>query len=464
MKRLKINGKDEKKKLIINSPQNAPKKEGKEQIGYSRLMAKYELDRRSHKKFRKKIGLIVTGVVLFVGVSIALFVKFSPKKPNKELLTNVVTKEVKQPPTGKKYGFVLSDFDVKQDVLKKNQSLKNVLIKYQVPPKNQEKILAEARKAQLSSLKGGSTLTILYPPNKKRPAYLICELSIESYSVYGLSDDIYAKMEMNPIESRIEVASSIVQNSLWEAVLEKGLRYELIGKMEEALAWTVDFYHLKPGDHFKLIYEAKYLDNKVVGVGGLQAIYFKNKGKEYYGYNFSGLTAQGFFDNEARPMKTSYLKAPVKYARISSKFDLNRFHPVLKEVKPHLGTDYAAPAGTPIIAVANGVVIAATFTENNGNYVKIKHNETYQTQYLHMQKFAKNIKQGSFVQQGQVIGYVGSTGLATGPHVCFRFWKGGQQVDPLKQTLPLPNPLPTGESQAFFKHRDSLKTKLDSTP
>jgi len=468
MKKIKITSKNENKKISVK-PKSAEtsqtNEEEKKQMGYSRLMAKYEMDKRHHKRFRKKSVFIGGAIFLLIIGGFVLYWKFKPTPPNPSIIAQntPISTPTKTPiPKGEKYGLKLQDFEIQQDILKYDQSLSNLLVKYRVPPKNQEEIMKAAREVQASRLTKGNTLMLLsHQKNPNRPAYLIYENGIEGYTVYALSDSIYAKSVVYDIQNTVETFSGIIQTSLWESILGSGLRYELIAKMEEALAWKIDFYHLKAGDRFKIVYEAKTLDNKIVGVGNLQAVYFKTRSTEQYGYFYQGLTQHGFFDEEARPMKTSYLKAPVKYARISSKFDLDRFHPVLKEVKPHLGTDYAAPEGTPVIAVASGVVSVAAFGENNGNYVKIKHNEKYQTQYLHLQKFAKGIKAGSFVQQGETIGYVGSTGLATGPHVCFRFWKDGQQVDPLKEKLPLPAPLPTGEAKEFFKQRDKLNATLD---
>lgn len=160
-------------------------------------------------------------------------------------------------------------------------------------------------------------------------------------------------------------------------------------------------------------------------------------------------------------MNKGFLKAPVKASRISSYYNLNRFHPILKRRRPHLGTDYAAPHGTPIQAVGDGVVSIASYTNGNGNYVKIKHDDTYQTQYLHMSGFADGIRAGSHVKQGQTIGYVGSTGLATGPHVCFRFWKNGRQVNHLRLNFPPPEPLPESELAKFNEQRDVYLKQLD---
>jgi len=189
-------------------------------------------------------------------------------------------------------------------------------------------------------------------------------------------------------------------------------------------------------------------------------------GKETYVYNFQNekLGIDGFYDQDGRPMKQAYLKSPVEYARISSPFNMKRFHPILKYVRPHLGTDYAAPEGTPIHAIAEGVVEAATRSGGNGIYVKIRHDKVYESQYLHMCRHAKGIKEGMRVKQGEIIGYVGQTGLATGPHVCFRFWKNGEQVDFMKQDLPRSTPIEGEPIKVFAQLRDSMKIALDKMP
>jgi murein DD-endopeptidase MepM/ murein hydrolase activator NlpD len=232
--------------------------------------------------------------------------------------------------------------------------------------------------------------------------------------------------------------------------------------MEDALQWSVDFHHAQKGDRFKLLYEEETVECEPAGIGRVYAAIYETGGKEYHSIYFeSGKKEQtGYYDLEGRPMNKGFLKAPVKYARISSGYNLRRFHPILKYVRPHFGTDYAAPAGTPILAVGSGTVIEAGYGKGNGNFVKIKHDNTYQTQYLHMRGFAKGIRKGAHVSQGEVIGYVGSTGLATGPHVCFRFWKNGQQVNHLNLKFPPPAPLPKEELPAFFQLRDDYVEQL----
>jgi len=244
-------------------------------------------------------------------------------------------------------------------------------------------------------------------------------------------------------------------------MVDNGLSYELTSKMEDALAWSVDFHYIQKDDRFKLIYERHYIEGKPVGVGEIKGAYYKNYDNEYYAFYFENDKHSGFYDLEARPMKKAFLKSPVKYSRVSSGFNLRRFHPILKRRKAHLGTDYAAPRGTPIRAVADGVVVKRGRTRGNGNYIKVKHDKVYQTQYLHMNGFASGVNTGTHVKQGQTIGYVGSTGLATGPHVCFRFWKNGRQVNHLRENLPPPEPMPTEDIPKFNEVRDSFKVQLD---
>ena len=208
------------------------------------------------------------------------------------------------------------------------------------------------------------------------------------------------------------------------------------------------------------------VDDRVVGIRRILAADFVHGGQHNLAYYFKNGDLEGYFNGEGENLKKAFLQAPLKFSRISSGFNRKRFHPVLKRVKAHLGTDYAAPRGTPILAVGDGTISEATYKSNNGNYVKMRHNSVYETQYLHMSKIATGIKPGVRVKQGDVIGYVGSTGLATGPHVCFRFWKNGQQVDHRKQKMPPAEPIPAHLMEQFNMGSGHLKDQLvgDSSP
>ncbi len=313
-------------------------------------------------------------------------------------------------------------------------------------------------------LKAGKNLTFVRPDSCAAPVSFIYEPDVFSYIVYDLKDSMQVSYVEKDVTTIVESASGEVETSLWNAMIENNLEPAMIDKMEDALASSVDFYHAKTGDQFKLIFERKYIDNKAVGVGKLLAANYKNSYGEHYSIHYKSGNYEGYFDLEGRATKRAFLKAPVKYSRISSRYNKNRLHPIKKRRIPHLGTDYAAAYGTPIHAVANGTIVTASYGRGNGKYIKIKHNKTYQTQYLHMQRFAKGMRKGVRVSQGQVIGYVGSTGLATGPHVCYRFWKNGKQVDPLRENFPPAKPMSKDELPDYMIKKDEMKYRLDAIP
>lgn len=266
------------------------------------------------------------------------------------------------------------------------------------------------------------------------------------------------------ITSRLEEASGVIHSSLWNTVMAQDLSPELVIRMSEVLAWEVDFHRIERGDAFRVLYHAQYVDGDLAGVSDIAAIWFRHRGREVLGFHFAKDTIHGFFDSRGENLRKVFLKAPLEFVRITSRFSHSRLHPIHRDRRPHYGTDYAAPHGTPILAVGDGVVTQARYSAGNGNYVRIRHNAVYETQYLHMSRFATGIRPGTQVSQGQVIGYVGSTGAATGPHVCFRFWKNGQQVDHLREEFPSADPLPKKYFEAFSLVRDSLRVQLDNIP
>ncbi|MBK8501764.1 MAG: peptidoglycan DD-metalloendopeptidase family protein [Saprospiraceae bacterium] len=360
-----------------------------------------------------------------------------------------------------KFGFNLNDYHVVKATIQPNQFLADILLQHKVDYQTVAELAEQAKPVfNVRSLRAGKPYYILNSDTTDRADYFIYEPNAISYVVYDIRSKhvVMTDRQINRVQ---KTASGTISSSLWKTMMDQNLDYELAAKMEDALAWSVDFHHIQQGDLFKAYYEELYVDDKRVGVGELHAAYFRNSNNDYYALKYTNHKYDGFYDLEGRPMKKVFLKAPVQYSRISSRYNLSRFHPVLRRVKAHLGTDYAAPYGTPIYAVANGVVTNAAYTKGNGNYVKIKHDKTYETQYLHMQGFAKGISSGVQVKQGQVIGYVGSTGLATGPHVCFRFWKNGKQVNHLGLNLPEPDPMAKEELPNYFITRDSLKSILD---
>ena len=268
------------------------------------------------------------------------------------------------------------------------------------------------------------------------------------------------------IRDRIKIltkeASGIINSSLYLSLEKQGYNPELAITLSEVYAWSIDFYHIQKGDRFKVIYDEVVVDEESIGIKRIKAAYFEHFKKPYYAIQFSQNGQYEYYDKDNRSLRRQFLKAPVKFSRISSRFTMKRFHPVQKRNKPHLGTDYAAPKGTPIYSTANGTITHAKYYRYNGNYVKVRHNSVYTTQYLHMSKIKKGIRPGSKIKQGEIIGFVGSTGLATGPHVCYRFWKNGRQVDPYIQKLPPGDPIKKQNKEHYMQVKDSLMQILIS--
>lgn len=363
-----------------------------------------------------------------------------------------------------KFGFNLDQFHLESIVLKPDQFLGDILYYNGI---NYRKISELEQKSKsvysVRKLKAGKDLTIVKSDPCGVAECLIYEPDPFSYVLFDLRDSISVTEIEKEYTVCEETLSGVIESTLWEAMSAGASPYALISNMEDALGWSVDFPRAQKGDEFKLVYEMKYIDGEAVAVGDLKGAYYKNDA-EHYALHFENDKYSGFYDLEGRATKRDFLKSPVRSSYISSRYNLRRFHPVLKRRRPHYGTDYAAQKNTPIRAVADGVVEIASYTKNNGNYIKLRHDSKIQTQYLHMNKRASGMKRGTRVKQGQTIGYVGKTGLATGYHVCFRFWKNGRQVDHTRMNFPPPKPMDKDDLPAFFNQKKEILDILQSIP
>ncbi len=363
-----------------------------------------------------------------------------------------------------RYGMALDTFIIREDTIAENQFIADIFLANNISYNKMTAVLTAGKDVfDVRSLRAGKPYTFLFKDSTDTPEYFVYDASPYKYYLFDLQNDTIEEVK-KPLEYRMRHGSGVIESSLWNAFVDNNLNPEIAVKMEDAFGYSLSLYHLQAGDQFKLIYEEEIIDGKPVGIGKMHAAILENSGKPFYAFNYQTKAYEGYFDEEARTMKKQFLRSPVEIARISSRFNPRRFHPIDRRVKAHNGTDYAAPRGTPIQAVANGIISKASRTRGNGNYVKIKHNKTYSTQYLHMQRFAKGISPGAQVKQGETIGYVGSTGKATGPHVCFRFWKNGRQVDHLKLNFPPADPMPEVEIPDYMIQKDSLLQILDSIP
>ena len=370
------------------------------------------------------------------------------------------------------YGFSVDSFLILKKEIQSGESLGKILVENGVSYRQVDEIARSSRKTDFDVryLKAGHSYVLLCQQDssgKSLANVFIYEEDKINFVVYDFRDSL------NIYRAQKEIVIKLIEVA---GVIDKGSSFFLTGASlgmsdrlceiisDEIYCWTLDFRHVQPGDKFKVIYEAKYLQGEFVGVGGVKAVYFSHFDNEFYAFPFNDSGFDDYFDKTGNNLRKFFLKTPVKNSRISSRYSRNRFHPVQKRWKSHKGTDYAAKRGTPIWSTAAGVIEAATYTKYNGNYVKVRHNGTYTTQYLHMSKIAKGIRPGVKVAQGQTIGYVGSTGLATGPHVCYRFWKNGVQVDPFKSKLPPSDPISADSKDKFLLLKDSLSFLLDKIP
>lgn len=369
-------------------------------------------------------------------------------------------------PEHMRWGFATDEFHLFDLELKSGDVLGEILMKQGLTYPQVNTIVENCKGTfNITSMRMGRKLNFLSFVQGQSPDYMVYEPSPYEYVLFQLKEPFQINLVKRDVKTVIASASGVLETNFWQALMDNGLSDELADGMIDVLSTSVDFYHQKQGDRFKVVYEQHYVEGEPVGTGKIIAAVYERDGKEYYAFNFEKEGEKTtYFDFDGRPARKAFLKSPLKYSRISSRYNLHRLHPILGYHKAHLGTDYAAPKGTPIMAVAEGTVLEATRRGGNGNFVKIRHDGTYQTQYLHMSGFAKGIRPGARVAQGQTIGYVGSTGLATGPHVCFRFWKNGREVDHLRLNLPQPEPIKGAVLEEFKVVRDQLIRQLNAVP
>lgn len=352
------------------------------------------------------------------------------------------------------YGLNVTGLNIIEGKVSKNQTLATILSPFNVPYQIIDEIAKKSKEVfDVRWIATDKKFTVITPSDSLKAQFFIYEPNPAEYVVFNL-DSVYVYRAEKPSEIRKREIGGVIKSSLYNAMIEKGISPELIDEFADLYGWSVDFQSLQKGDVYKVIFEEKLVEGNVVSVSKIELAYFEHKGQAMHAIPFEQNGQVSFFDQNGNSFKKEFLRDPLKYSRISSRYNLNRFHPVQKRYKAHLGTDYAAPKGTEIRSVGDGTVVEAKFTSANGNYVKIKHNGTYTTQYLHMSKIGKGITAGTRVSQGQVIGYVGSTGLATGPHLCFRFWKHGKQVDWLKEKIPPSEPISNQNRDAFMAKKD----------
>lgn len=401
------------------------------------------------------------GILLIIGM-VFWVVDRKENSPVEEEVEEVIVEEVIPVEENLLYGINIDGHDITEGIVKRNQTLSAILVPFNVPYQIIDEIAKKSSEIfDVRKIAFNKKYTVLTPKDSLKAQFFIYEPNQTEFVVFKLDQpEIYK--ESKPMEIRDREIGGTITTSLYVNMVGLGLTPDLIDQFADLYGWVVDFQRLQKGDKFKVVFKEQLVENQTVGIEDIEAAYFEHMGQGYHAIPFEQNGIVSYFDQEGNSLKKAFLRDPLKFTRISSRYSLSRFHPVQKRYKAHLGTDYAAPRGTEIRSVGDGTVLEAGYSGGNGNYVKIKHNGTYTTQYLHMSKIGKGIKRGTRVKQGQVIGYVGSTGLATGPHLCFRFWKHGKQVDWLREDIPPAEPIAQENLVAFEKVKMEKLAKLDS--
>jgi murein DD-endopeptidase MepM/ murein hydrolase activator NlpD len=376
-------------------------------------------------------------------------------------------KKVKPMAEHSDFGFNFSEYNVVQDTVKRGDTFGTIIEKQNIGDRKVYEIVRSIKDTfDVRVIRPNRAYTMLRSKDKtNKLEVFVYQPDALSYYIFDLRDSaVVAHKITRPITIRRRTIGGVLKGSLSETLGNAGVEAALASKITKIYSWSIDFFKLKKGDRYGITFTERFINDSIYdGVENMEASFFEYKGKIIYAFPFVQNQSTGkveYYDEEGKTLKNFFLKTPIKFSRLTSRFSMNRFHPVQKRWKAHKGTDYAAPRGTPITTTASGTVEKTGYTAGNGNYVKVKHNSTYSTQYLHMSKIL--VKRGQHVNQGDVIGRVGSTGLATGPHVCYRFWKNGVQVDALRLKLPNGEPMNSSNKSRFLKKIEPLKFELDS--
>ncbi|MCB4797979.1 M23 family metallopeptidase [Neotamlana laminarinivorans] len=418
------------------------------------------MDRKRNRNLGNRFVVLLILVICFTSC------KNEEEKPENKTNDLAV---VEPPIEPKEFGFKLNDYVVKRDTVRKGDTFGVILDRNHVSyPKIYE--IAEQTKDtfDIRRLQIGKTYTLLCAKDSlNTPQAFIYQPNKEDYVVISFKDSIHAYKSRKPIKYVEKTITGVINSSISETLDKQGVSAVLTNMLANNIyAWTIDFRRLQKGDRFKVIYSDKYIDDSIyTGVHEVKAAYFEHNHEPFYAFQFETDSVKGivdYFNEEAKNLRRAFLKSPIEFGRISSRYNLKRRIAYYGyKIRPHKGTDFAAPIGTPIRATASGTVTESTRRGGNGKYVKIRHNSTFETQYLHMK--AQNVKKGQFVKQGDVIGWVGMTGNTGGPHVCYRFWVNGRQVDPFKQKLPEAKPISDSLKAQYLEYIKPIKHKLDNT-
>ncbi|MDX2444879.1 MAG: peptidoglycan DD-metalloendopeptidase family protein [Bacteroidales bacterium] len=413
--------------------------------------------RSSLSFFRKNIFrlLIVSGIILSLS---------SCEEKASQIVTSLSIQDSLVIPVETMYGIPIDSFDIIEGKVRRNQFLADILTKQGVEyPKIQSIVDNYSDTFDFRKVKRGNKYLFFTEKDSLQSVrYFVYIDNAIDYYVFDLGEQVSVNHNMKEVVSDLKICSGTIQTSLWVSMQDQGINPELSNELSDIFAWSIDFFGLQKGDSYKVIYDEEFVDSTSVGIKKIFGAFFRHANEDFYAIPLIQDGKEDFYDQEGNSLRKAFLKAPLKFSRISSRFSNSRLHPVLKIRRPHHGIDYAAPVGTPVQSIGDGKVIEAQHRGANGKIVKVKHNSIYTTAYLHLSRFGPGIRAGKYVKQGDIIGYVGSTGLSTGPHLDFRFYKSGHPVNPLKVKAPPVKPVSDDNRAEFDKISHVMISLLDN--
>ena len=409
------------------------------------------------------IGAIIFSAVLAAGFPLVdrLSLAYSREADFEQDTVRRIETEIEKPVMI--YGMTVNHLQVIEDVVRRDQRFIDLLNGFRVEPKVIQQLHLVPRDVfDFRKIAYNKKYLLLAEHDSLRSLHALVYIPNPlEYFIFHFDDSLRVEAGKHLVEIKQKEVAGVIGSTLAETIETIGISPELTNRFVDIFAWQIDFQRLQKGDRFKLLYEEQLVAGQFIGIGKIEGIFFEHATQSLYAIPFDQGNGMEYFDNEGNSLRKALLKYPIEFTRISSRYNPRRFHPVARVFRAHRGTDFAAPSGTPIRSVGDGVVLEARYNGNNGNYVKIRHNSAYTTQYLHMSRIASGLRAGGRVSQGETIGYVGSTGLATGPHLCYRFWKNGVQVDALRANLPPSQPVKEEFISTFEATRLLVMRRLD---
>jgi len=402
------------------------------------------------------VALLLTAVVYWFVL---------PRMKNYQQERDLVDSSAFVKPISRLYGLAVDSFNIETDKVGRDQNLGDILRKYTLPERALTQLLLYADDVfDLRKIREGNNYTaFLSPDTLYRLQYLVYEHTPVEYVFIDFTDSVKVYLRQKEIITHLKRVDGTIHSSLWDAISQNNINPLLALELSEMYAWTVDFFGLQPGDHFTVVYDELFVDTLSIGLGRIHAACFNLAGKELLAIPFTQDSVETYFDADGNSLRRTFRKSPLRFSRISSRFSGSRLHPILKIRRPHYGVDYAAPIGTPVYSIGDGRIIAVDYQGGNGRYIKVWHNGVYTSTYMHLSSFGKGIETGKYVVQGELLGYVGSSGLSTGPHLDFRVTRNGSPIDPLKMESPPVDPVKPENREAFNLVKQSTINMLTGT-